>query len=131
MANPRLPMPMRPMPMTATEMRSFAPLTAPVKICVVRAAPAPLMKSLRSVMLLFPSATGLPLMIASKLWGRLQPAPQFMTLSFCNDVYQLIGNYYYFHNLLAFEELLNLIIRQSALLGQLPGRSERDADSAP
>src|SRR5258708_5083773 len=54
MATPRVAMPMRPIPVTATEMRSFAPLTAPVKICVVRAAVAPLRKSLRSVMISYP-----------------------------------------------------------------------------
>src|SRR5579859_6520044 len=49
MANPRFDEPMRPIPMKAADTRSFAPLTAPVKICVVNAAVVVLRKSLRSV----------------------------------------------------------------------------------
>src|SRR5437660_5544330 len=101
MATPRLLIPMRPIPITATEMRSPAPLTAPVKSEVVSAAPAPLRKSLRSVIL----------------------------LSFCHDVDQLIGNHDKLHDLLALEELLNFIIRQRALFGQLAGGAERNPDA--
>src|SRR5436190_24054565 len=103
MATPRLLMPMRPIPITATEMRSFAPFTAPVKSEVVSAAPAPMRKSLRSVIF----------------------------LSFGHDVDQLIGNHDDFHNLLALQDLLNFIIGEGALLGQLPGGSEGNINSAP
>src|SRR5262249_53531557 len=102
MATPRFDMPMRPIPMTATEMRSFAPFTAPVKIWVVRAAVAPLMKSLRSV----------------------------IRLSFNDDIHQLVGNDDDFHNLLPCEELLNFIIRQRPLLDQFLRRAEGNPDAA-
>src|SRR5437879_8025608 len=103
MATPRLLMPMRPLPITATEMPSFAPFTAPVKSEVVSAAPAPMRKSLRSVIF----------------------------LSFGHDVDQLIGNHDNFHDLLALQDLLNFIIGEGPLLGQLPGGSEGNINSTP
>src|SRR5712671_2855139 len=99
MATPRLLIPMRPIPITPTEIRSLAPFTAPVNSDVVSAAPAPFKKSLRSVIL----------------------------LSFRHDIHQLIGNHDDLRDLLALQELLNFIIRQGALLRQLPGSSEGNA----
>src|SRR5882724_13709000 len=102
MATPRLPEPMLPMPITPTEMRSFAPFTAPVNSDVVSAAPAPFKKSLRSLML----------------------------LSFGHNIHQLIWNDDDLRDLLALQELLNFIIRQGALLGQLPCSSEGNANAS-
>src|SRR5262249_5042221 len=147
MATPRFDMPMRPIPMTATEMRSFAPFTAPVKIWVVRAAPALLMKSLRSVILLsFWPTTRKKQIISQRRKDAKNPGLLFFApLHLCEtcffhrfslsrlgnyDVHQPVGNDYNFYNLLVLQELLNFIIRQRPLLDQLAGGSERNADAA-
>src|SRR5882724_1618507 len=120
-----LSVPMRPMPMKATRMRSLAPRTLPVKMEVASAAPVAFRKSLRSVMNQpFVAQAFLPVRIYSDAIAQASMAVAQTTLP-NHEVDQLVWHFDDFNDLLTLEVRLNLRIGSRAFDDNIWVCSER------